>query len=133
MPDNNRTRTAKAREHHILGRSGRGCAICGGCSPVLANLGLHESHIVSGVNKIENKVFLCARCAEAFDRVLKPLIWNALRLYAGERLRTIGLPGRDGFAPKISMLSASHMNSAPVLVKARPTRPRRLLNRANES
>jgi hypothetical protein len=83
MPDRNRTRTAKAREQHIQGPAGRGCAICGGCTPVLANLGLHESHIVSGVHKIENKLFLCARCAEAFDRVLKPLIWNALRLYAG--------------------------------------------------
>jgi hypothetical protein len=111
MPDSNRKRTAEAREEHIAGgRVGRGCAFCGRSAPLLANLGLYESHIVKDIHKKENKVFLCASCSESFDRVLKPLIWNAVRLYAGGRvpdnwadgegrlgpedLRTFGIPER---------------------------------------
>ena len=100
MPDHNRARTAKARERHIRGSTGRGCSLCGGCSPVLANLGLHESHIVSGVHKDWNKVFLCARCSEAFDRVLKPLIWKALRLHDGGRVPDDWATGEGRLSPE---------------------------------
>lgn len=63
------------------------CQFCGKSIPSLRHRGLHVAHIVSNVPKharLENLLFFCPSCSEAFDRFLKPRIHKALKLYGYE-------------------------------------------------
>ncbi len=61
----------------------QGCQICGAKFPNLKNNGLKFSHVVSkkidkGTDEKVNCLALCPNCADVFDIVIKPAIYDAL-------------------------------------------------------
>ena len=60
-----------------------GCQLCGHKSPGLKNNGLQAAHILSkklekGNDEEVNCLVLCKNCELAFDRVIKPALFDAM-------------------------------------------------------
>ena len=71
-------------------RCEQGCEICGRKLPRRKNHGMKVSHIVSkkdgGSDRKGNILALCPTCADSFDLVLKPALYEALSTVNGGKV-----------------------------------------------